>query len=108
MKKLFLIIFAGGLALSASAQRPFNHHDDIPGNRGAINKTSHRELDRRLAAIRAEYNDRIASVKHQAFMRNGERRRKIKELIRQRDYALDQCRNNFARSYASGFDRRHH
>lgn len=108
MKKLFLIALIGASAVYANAQSPFNtRHDNVTHRNDPFAGKATHDLDRRIAAINTDYNNRINSVKHQPFLRKGEKRRKIRDLEKQRKIAISQCRDNFSRPYDSGFNRNH-
>jgi hypothetical protein len=56
-------------------------------------------LENEIANIKAEYQDRIWSVKHDRYLSNSERKREIRQLKTERDRAIRDAEYNYHRRY---------
>jgi|SRR5579871_2191868 len=122
MKKIMIIMLALGLAISASAQR-FSHggvyysrprvivtggfyapfypfyspfYYPYPGYGYGYRPT---KLDMQIHDIKADYADRIYSVKQDKSLTRKERRQKIHDLRVQRDQEVENAKRNFYKTY---------
>ena len=122
MKKILVIMLSLGLALGASAQR-FSHGGGVyyrphvyvstgfyspfypfyspfyypyPGYGYGYRPT---KLDMQVHDIKADYEDKIWSVKHDESLTRKVRRQKVHELRVERDKDIDAAKRNFYKSY---------
>lgn len=104
MKKLLILTLAGGLALSASAQS--NHYDrPVPprDRKAQIHQKHVRELDRRIAIINNDYNSQINYVRNNPHLNKRQKNKKIKSLEKERNLAINRCRDNYSKNYREGY-----
>ncbi|MES1220862.1 MAG: hypothetical protein ABUT20_35505 [Bacteroidota bacterium] len=123
MKKIMIIMLSLGLAVGASAQR-FSHggvyysrprvivtggfyapfypfyspfYYPYPGYYGYGYRPT--KLDMQIHDIKADYADRIYSVKQDKSLTRKERRQKIHDLRVQRDNEIDNAKRNYYKTY---------
>ena len=103
MKKLLILTLAGGLALTATAQKTSDHRrmDDNNHQRG-YHKDKKYGLERRIDNINSTYNSQVSYVRNSPHLKNREKNRKIKQLEKERRIAIQECRDNYSRKYKNG------
>ena len=115
MKKIFALVIALGAMTAVFAQRGYDNdesRDVILGqpNRGVYNndrgynnrRYDGRERDRQIQRIRREYNWRIESVRHDRYLRKGERKRQIRSLENERDARIREVMTRYDGYYRRG------
>ncbi|MBO9573110.1 MAG: hypothetical protein J7497_13040 [Chitinophagaceae bacterium] len=103
MKKLFLLAIVGGLALSASAQKTFDHdNNDKYKKHGRDYSKNRHGLKPRIDRINRDYDAQISYVRNNPHLRNKEKNRKIKQLEKERKMAIAKCRDSYSRHYSDG------
>lgn len=111
MKKLLVLTLVGGLALSATAQKNYDHRNmDNDNHKRGYHKDKKYGLERRIDNINNSYNSQVSYVRNNPHLKNREKNRKIKQLEKERRFAIQQARDNYSRKYKDGMvrgDRRH-
>ncbi|MFL5787470.1 MAG: hypothetical protein ACJ748_05415 [Flavisolibacter sp.] len=125
MKKLLIILFALGLTVGASAQR-YGHRGHYYRGGGVFVRprvyvgigafapyygygypyysyppmysARPSRLEMQIEDIKADYKDRIWSVKHDRSLSHAERRSKVRELKHEREQAIYDARHNYYKS----------
>ena len=102
MKKLLILTLVGGLALTATAQKTYDHRKmDNDHKRGSY-KDKKYGLERRIDNINNSYNSQVSYVRNNPHLKNREKNRKIKQLEKERRVAIQHARDDYSRKYKDG------
>jgi len=106
MKKLLILTLVGGLtALSATAQKTYDHRKIDDQHKRGFNKDKKFGLQRRIENINNDYNSQVTYVRNNPHLKNREKNRKIKQLEKERRVAIQKARDNYSRRYHDGMVR---
>ena len=110
MKKLLILTLVGGLALTATAQKTYDHRkmDDNKNHKRGYHKDKKYGLERRIDYINNSYNSQVTYVRNNPHLKNREKNRKIKQLEKERRIAIQKCRDEYSRRYSDGMVNRRH
>jgi len=105
MKKILFLTLIAGMAVSANAQVHSNQYSNHPTPVNARDRAAREriEIDRQIARINKDYDNRINAIQHQAFLRKKEKRQQIRKLEQERSLAIKACKDHYSASYASGY-----
>ena len=118
MKKVLTLLLSFGISAAVFAQshgRDYNYNQPPVARENRDWRNDHRadgygfdarrEHAEQVARINREYDNRIAAVQYDRWMRPREKAREIRRLERERNDRLRQCDMQFSKSYGRYDDR---